>query len=93
MNQFAISNGFNVRCTFPHKDSHKEIWQQADSSTANQIHYVLISNRFRCAITDIIALRGPDIGSDHDLLKKNFKVKLRVKTEKKYEQRKIVNIF
>jgi len=26
MNQFAISNGFNVRCTFPHKDIHKEIW-------------------------------------------------------------------
>jgi len=36
----------------------------------------------------------PDIGSDHNLLKINFKVKLRVKTEKKYnEERKIVNIF
>jgi len=39
------------------------------------------------------ALRGPDIESDH-LLKIYFKVKLRVKTEKKYnEKRKIVNIF
>ena len=59
----------------------------------NRIH-VLISNRFRSAITDIRALRGPDIGSDHNLLKMNFKVKLRVKTEKKYkEKRKTVNIF
>ena len=34
------------------------------------------------------------MGSGHNLLKINFKVKLRVKTEKKYnEKRKIVNIF
>jgi len=45
----------------------------------NQIDHVLISNRFRSAVTDIRALRGPDIGSDHNLLKINFKVKLRVK--------------
>ena len=56
--------------------------------------HVLISNRFRCAVTDIRALRGPDIGRDHTLLKINFKVKLRVKTEEEYnETRKIANIF
>jgi len=60
----------------------------------NQIDHFFISNRFRSAITDIRALRGPDIGSDHILCKILFKVKLRVKTEKKYnEKRKIVNIF
>jgi hypothetical protein len=53
----------------------------------------LISSRFRSAVTDIRALRRPDIGSDHNLLKKSFKVKLRIKTENKYnEKRKIVNI-
>jgi len=90
----AISKGFNVRSTtFPHKDIHKETWYSADSRTVNQIDHVLISNRFRSAITDR-ALRGPDSGSDHNLLKINFKVKLRVKTEKQYyEKRKIVNIF
>jgi len=31
--------------------------------TANQTDHVLISNRFRSAITDIRALRGPDVGS------------------------------
>jgi len=62
--------------------------------TQNQIDHVLISNRLRSGITDNKALRRPDIGSDHNLLKINFKVKLRVKTEKKYnEKRKIVNIF
>ena len=39
-------------------------------------------------------LRGPDIGSDHNLLKINFKVKLIVKTGNKYnKKRKMVNIF
>jgi len=80
MIQFALSKGLNIRSTtFPHKDIHKETWYSADGRTANQIDHVLISNRFRSAITDIRALRGPDIGSDHNLLKINFKVKLRVK--------------
>ena len=48
----------------------------------------------RSAITHLIPLRGPDIGSNHNLLKMNFKVKLRVKNEKKYnKKRRIVNIF
>ena len=64
-----------------------------NQSQLNQTDHVLISNRFRSAITDIRALRGPDIGSDHNLLRVNFKAKLRVKTEKKYEKRKIVNNF
>jgi hypothetical protein len=40
------------------------------------------------------SLRGPDIGSDHNLMKIKFKVKLKLKTENKYtEKRKIENIF
>ena len=81
--QAAISKFFNVRSTtFPHKDIHKETRYSADGRTVNQINHALISNRFRSAITDIRALRGPDIGSDHNLLKVNFKVKLRVKLKR-----------
>jgi len=84
MIQFAISNGFNVRrSTFPYKDIHKETWYTVDGRIVNQIDHVLISKRFISAITDIRALRGPDIGSNNNLLKINFRVKLRVKTEKK----------
>jgi hypothetical protein len=95
MIQFAISRTLNVRSTkFPHKDIHKETRYSADGRTANQIDHVLISNTFSSAITDIRALRGPDIGSGHKLLKINFKGKLRVKTRNKYnEKRKMVNIF
>ena len=92
--QFALSKVLYVRSTtFPHKNVHKETWYSTDGRTANQLDLVLISNRFRSAMTDIRALRGPDTGSVHNLLK-NFKVKLRVKTENKYnEKRKTVNIF
>ena len=95
MIHFTISDGLNVRSTtFPDKDIHKQTWYSADSRTASQIDHVLIINRFRSAVTDIRALRGPDIGSDHNLLKINFKVKLRVKTGNKCnEERKMVNIF
>jgi len=95
MIQFAISKGLNIRSAmFPHKDIHKETWYSADGRTANQINHVLINNIFRSAVTDIRALRGPDIGSDHNLSKINFKVKLRVKTGNKYSiKRKMVNIF
>ena len=95
MIQFAISNGLNVRSTmFPHKDVHKETWYSADGRTVNQIGHVLNSNRFRSAKTDIRALKRPDIGSDHNVPKINFKVKLSVKTGNKYdEKRKKMNIF
>ena len=95
MIQFSISKGLNVRSAmFPHKDIHKETWYSADRRQVNQTDHVLISNRFRSAITDIRGPRGPDIGSDHNLLKINFKVKLRVKTgNKNNEKRKIVNTF
>jgi len=54
---------------------------------------IVISNRFRSAVTDIRALKGPDTGSFHNLMKINIKMKLRVKTGNKYEERKMVNIF
>jgi len=74
MIQFAISKVLNERgTTFPHKDMHKQTWYSADRRTANQIDHVLISNKFRSAVTDIRALRGPDIGSDHNLLKINLR--------------------
>ena len=84
-----MSEGLNVRSTsFPHTDIHKETRYSADGRTANKIDHVLISNRFRSAIIDIRALRGPDIGSDHNLLKIKFKVKLRLKTENKYNEKR-----
>ena len=93
--QFAVTKGLNVISrTFPHESVHKETWYSTGGRTTNRIDSVLISNTSRSTITDIRALRGPDIVSHHNLLKIKFKVKLRLKIENKYnEKRKIVNIF
>ena len=65
-------------------------WQDSEPNRSR----FLISNKFRSAITDIRALKGPDIGSDHNLVKTSFKVKLRVKTGNTYNEKiKIINIF
>jgi len=94
MIQFTIYKRLNVRSIkFPYKNIHKETWYPADSRSMNQIDHVLIRTRFRSSKTDSRAQRGPYGGSDHSLLKINFKMKLRAKTENKYEKRKIVNIF
>ena len=94
MTQFAISKSFNVRSTtFPHKGIHKETWCSADGRRVNQTDHVSISNSFRSAITDIRALRGPDTGSDHNLLKINFKVKLRVKLKRNIMRKEKLSIF
>ena len=94
MIQFAISKVLTVRSTtFPNKDIQRKIWYSADGRTANQTDHILISNKFRSAVTDIRALRGPDIGSDHNLLKINLKVKLRLKTGNKYNEKRKMNIF
>ena len=62
-----MSKGLNVRSTtFPHKDIHKKTWYSAQGRTANQIDHVLISYRFKSAITGKRALRGPDIVSDQN---------------------------
>jgi hypothetical protein len=85
MIQFAISEVLNVRSTtFPRRDTHKGTWCSADSRTVNRTDQVSISNIFRSAITHIITLRGLDTVSDLNLLKINFKEKLRVKTGNKY---------
>jgi hypothetical protein len=45
------------------------------------------STGFKSSITDIRAVRGLYIGSDHNLLKIKFKVKLRVKSKNKYKRK------
>ena len=73
---------------------HTELLCTVNHTSVLQADHILISNRFRSAITGIRVLRGPDIGSDHSLLKMHCKVKLRVKIGTKYnEKRKIENIF
>lgn len=56
---FTVSKNIVVRSiTFPHKNIHKATWKSSDGKRLNQIDHVLIQNRFRSCITDIISYRG-----------------------------------
>jgi hypothetical protein len=68
--EFAIGNNLTVMSTqFQHKRIHKGTWLAPDQMTLNQIDHVLINSKKKDLIEDVISLRGPNIESDHYLLK------------------------
>jgi len=61
---------------FQHKQTHKRIGRSLDNSIINQIDHVLVNQNKEEAIEDVQSLRGPNIDSDHYLLKTTQKQKL-----------------
>jgi hypothetical protein len=68
--EFAISNNLTVMSTqFQHKKIHKGTWLATDQMTLNQTDHVLITSKKKEPTEDVRSLRGPNIDSDHYLLK------------------------
>jgi len=81
---FACGNSFVVKCTmFPHKDIYKGTWMSPDGRYFNQIDHILVSTRFKNCIQDVRTIRGTDSDSDHYLVKRKMKVKIKKFTHKK----------
>lgn len=74
---FAILNNLVVTSTyFPHKSIHKVTWRSPDGRTANQIDHVMIDGRHRWNILDVKSCRGPNIDSDHYLVRVLFRARI-----------------
>lgn len=74
---FALSNNLVVSSTyFPHKRIHKATWTSPDGQTANQIDHVLIDGRHRWNALDVRSYRGPNIDSDHFLVRLKFRARI-----------------
>jgi endonuclease/exonuclease/phosphatase family metal-dependent hydrolase len=74
---FAATNNMIVMSTqFQHKQIHKGTWISPDQNTINQIDHVLININKEEVTEDVRSLRGPNIDSDHFLLKATLKQKL-----------------
>jgi len=74
---FAAANNMIVMSTqFQHKQIHKGTWRSPDHNIINQIDHVLVNQNKKEVIEDIRSLRGPNIDSDHYLLKTTLKQKL-----------------
>ncbi|KAJ9587668.1 hypothetical protein L9F63_018920, partial [Diploptera punctata] len=84
---FAIQNNLKIMSThFQHKQIHKATWISPDHNIMNQIDHVLITRSKYDLIEDVRTLRGPNIDSDHFLVRIIFKQSLPTKYKKKYEQ-------
>jgi hypothetical protein len=54
---------------FQHKEIHKGTWIAPDHNTINQIDHVIINASKKDLIEDLRTMRGPNIDSDHHLVK------------------------
>ena len=67
---------------FKHKAIHKSTWISPDNRTNNQIDHITINKKWRWSLTDVKAIRGADVGSDHNLVLCKLHLKLK-KVDKK----------
>ena len=70
LNQLMIGGSI-----FPHKHIHT--WRSPDHVTENQIDHICISHKFRRSWSDVRTMRGADVSSDHHLLLKAGRLRLK----------------
>jgi len=85
--EFPYANSMVVMSTnFQHKGIHKITWLSPDQNTASQIDdHIIINANKKGVIEDVSSMRGPNIDSDHFLVKAAIKQKLSVIHKKKIE--------
>jgi len=75
--ELALGNDLAVMSTqFQHKKVHKGTWLAPDKMTLNHTDRVLITSKKKELIEDVRTMRGPNIDSDHCLLKITVNQKL-----------------
>ena len=94
VNFCALNNLAITSTMFPHRDIHKYTWTSPDGLHKNQIDHIAVNAKFKRSVRDTRAYRGADVGSDHNLVITETKLKLsRVKktntTSRKYEISKL----
>ena len=79
LNDMVLANTLGL-----HKASRRYTWH-APNGTRHQIDYIMVPNRFKSGINRATTrtFPGADIGSDHDLVLLNFRVRLRRKSKTK----------
>ncbi|KAL9961073.1 hypothetical protein ACROYT_G029954 [Oculina patagonica] len=74
--EFCAANNMAITTTmFPHKDIHKYTWTSPDGRTRNQIDHIAVNGIFKRSVQDVRAFRGADVGSDHNLVVGNIRLK------------------
>ena len=89
LNNLCITNTF-----FKQKKIAKEwTWESPDGTTKNKIDYILINRRWKSSILMARSFPSMDVGSDHQLVLTNVKLRLKVKNkpirQKKFDIQKL----
>ena len=95
--EFCATNDMAIATTmFPHKDIHNYTWTSPDGRIRNQIDRIAVDGIFRRSVQDVRAFKGADVGSDHNLVVGNIRLKLSgmvrnhgERTARKYELSKL----
>jgi len=87
--QFANANSMVITntCFRQAKANRQWTWESPDGVTLNVIDYILISSRWKSSVTNSRAYPSADIGSDHQLLIANIRLKLKVRRRHKASNR------
>ena len=67
----------NIIILFAHKETHKLTWISPNQRDKKQIDHLLISGKWRKSLQDVRFRRGADVGSDHHLVVKHIKLKIK----------------
>ena len=67
----------NIIILFAHKETHKLTWISPNQRDKKQIDHLPISGKWRKSLQDVRFRRGADVGSDHHLVVKHVKLKLK----------------
>ena len=67
----------NIIILFAQKETHKLTWISPNQRDKKQIDHLLISGKWRKSLQDVRFRRGADVGSDHHLVVKHVKLKLK----------------
>ncbi|EYC36369.1 hypothetical protein Y032_0903g2962 [Ancylostoma ceylanicum] len=78
-NKLVIGNSY-----FQHPRKHQLAWRNPMGHDSTVLDYVLISSRFMSSFKDVRAMRGPDCGSDHYLLRAVMQLRLKRTTSKSH---------
>ena len=66
-------------------------WESPDGSTRNKIDYILIKHKWKSSVTSSRSFPSADVGSDHQLVLANIKLKLKAKEKPKRPKKYDVN--
>ncbi|XP_072051743.1 craniofacial development protein 2-like [Amphiura filiformis] len=85
LNFCAVNNLFITNTMFKQKkDSRQWTWESPDQKTHNKIDYIIISNRWKTSVTNARSFPSADVGSDHQLVITNIRLKFHAKKKPNY---------